>query len=146
MHFQWASVSSESSDTAREQPLTRGLSETSTQVSEPCHDHYLEQRNQSMQTMFALSLRQGCTSDHKTRLNHWWKQTSQRHYEHLTWWPVNTARAVRRFGTWPAISYWTRRTGWWSTAIHKVIGNKWRFFQPKTTWNSTYKENHDDEM
>ena len=55
----------------------------------------------------------------------------------FTWWPVNTARAVRRFGTWPAISYWTRRAGWRSTAVHKVIGNKWRLFQPETTWNST---------
>lgn len=59
-------MSSESSDRAREQPPTRGLSETSTQVSEPCHDHYLEQRNRSMQTMFALSLCQGCTSDQTT--------------------------------------------------------------------------------
>lgn len=24
---------------------------------------------------------------------------------HLTWWPVNTARAIGRFGTWPAISH-----------------------------------------
>lgn len=78
MHFQWASMSSESSDIVREQALTRGFSETATQVGEPRHDHYLEQRSWSMQTVFAFSLRQGCTSDHKTRLNHWWKQTSQR--------------------------------------------------------------------
>lgn len=58
---------------------------------------------------------------------------------HVTWWPINTARAIGRFGTWPAISHWTWRTGWWSTAVHEVIGNKWRLFQPKTTWNSTYK-------
>lgn len=56
---------------------------------------------------------------------------------HFTWWPINTARAVGRFGTWPAISYGTWRTGWWRTAVHKVIGNKWGFLQPETTWNST---------
>ena len=64
----------------------------------------------------------------------------KRRCQHFTWWPINTARAVRRFGTWPAIPYWTWRTGWWSTAVHIVIGNKWRLFQPETTWNSTWEK------
>lgn len=55
----------------------------------------------------------------------------------LTWRPIDTARAVGRFGTGPAVPKRSGRTGWRVAAVHEVVGNKGGFLQPEATRHST---------